>query len=415
MKSSPGGMPRFATILAVSALLAACATQGEKIPQKSTSSATSTSASTPPPATSTPLPNNLPAVSRTTVEVQCKTPAESYDFSAVIASRFGAEGQARLQTLMSSNFSSASLTPKDKEMLKVLSTEMLWIPVPVEEQIGNALLLASSRDLTALEKTGPNATIWAKSVEMVSDLQAVAPPNPFTLRLILLEKGEPGSLAGGVIYMDNQTITSVFDNLTPQSEEKLRFVLAHELAHIYKRHRAKRIQLVLVDTDAGLKLMRLLFNQGRAKTGAASLAAVQEWGQTIVALPEIVQALQKKHDAYAMNQELEADACATSMMMSAKLGDPLRAFKAYAKDASQIRASNVAVASQGSDAAAAGANNMINTHPPDSTREANIATKMREYGGAGPSPSASTPSSAPQMPTAGGRKARSSTATSSKQ
>lgn len=416
---------RFAALttwlLATSLLLISCAGPGEKLSTKSTESTDAASKSpfavigdlfvgkssmnaepVPPAPARQPLPYTQQEVSTTVVKVQCETPAENYDFSATIGLRFGAEGQARLQTLMASNFRSASLTPRDKAMLRVLSTEMLWIPVPVEEQIGNALLLASSREMTVLGKDGPNAIIWKQSIDMVRELSAVTPPNPFELRLILLEKGEPGSLAGGVIYLDDQTITSVFDKPTAQGDEKLRFIVAHELAHIYKRHRAKRIQQVLVESDAGLTLMRQIVNRSRAGANTGTFADVAQWAQTATALPEVVKTLMSRHEQYAMSQESEADACATAMMMSAKLGDPLRAFRAYAKDAVQMRAVNSAPTSPvpGSNAVSSAFDNM-RTHPPDAEREANIGRKMREFSAAStPRTPARAVSPAAPLPTA---------------
>jgi hypothetical protein len=402
---------------AISLALAGCmATQGTVVPTKTSESASASSGSgsgfkipwfgaqekpaapaVAPAPTPTPTPNaktagasaaaatlpvsNLPPLSRTTVEVQCKTPLENYDFASTIGTRFGAEGQARLQRLLSTDFNSASLTPQDRAILKVMSTEMLWIPVPVEEKIGSALLIASSRELTVLENEGANKPLWTKTVAMVSDLSSVSPPNPFELRLILLQKGAPGSLAGGVIFVDNETLKSTFDDDSPYAEEKLRFVLAHELAHIYKRHRAKRIQQVLVDSDSGLKLMRQIVTRGQMKGGGTTVAAVKEWIETISAVPQVAQDLFKKHEKYGMDQEFEADACATAMMMGASLGNPLRAFRAYTKDAAQFQG---AILPTGTNAVAATGETM-RTHPPDSEREANIDRKMREFaGGAAP-------------------------------
>jgi hypothetical protein len=334
-------------------------------------------------------------------EVQCKTPAENYDFGATVFAKFGAEGKARIEKILSTNFASASLTPQDREILAYTAKEMLWIPVPVEETIGTALLLVSTKELTVLPNEGSNKVFWTKTVAMVSDLSNAGPPNPFKIRLILLQKGAPGSLAGGVIFIDNETLKSVFDDDSPASEEKLRFIVAHELAHIDKRHRAKRIQQVLVDSDSGLKLMRQIVTRGQGG-GASTPAAVAEWIQTASAIPQLAQDLMKQHEKYGLDQEYEADACATAMMMEGNLGNPLRAFQAYRKDAAQVAATMPTAGADGM----AGAS--VRTHPPDALREANIEKRMRAYPGA-------AIAEAPVAPNATeGAKARSSAARSVK-
>lgn len=398
MKDSSRALRRYA-LPCLGMVLAGCmATQGTvvtkegekdssfKLPWGKTE-APAAAAATPAPSQVTQR-TSVPAVSKTTVEVQCKTPAENYDFSTAVATRFGAEGEARLQRLMASNFTSASLTPKDREILKFMSTDMLWIPVPVEEQIGNALLLASSKQITQIDRES-NEEIYAKTIAMVRDLAKTAPPNPFEIRLFLLKKGSPSSLAGGVIFLDSLTLNGVFDDGTPEAEEKGRFVIAHEMAHIHKRHRAKQIQQVMVDSDAGLTLMRQIIARGKAGPGTYSVEAVKGWIQTTTAIPKVAEDLMKKNEQYGRDQELEADACATAMMMNGNLGNPLRAFRGYAKDAEKIAKVNA-----GADAMIGSS---IATHPPIPVRESNIETKMREMVAA--SAGASTPSASPSTST----------------
>ncbi len=399
--------PRLAMSLLAASLAGCMATQGTVVtPEGSKDSgfkmpwtSREESASVPPPPPPPDSAKMSQTVSRTTVEVQCKTPAENYDFGTAIGQRFGAEGKARMERLLTTDFATASLTPKDREMLRFMSTEMLWIPVPVEEKIGSALLIASSRDMTVLERDG-NAEFWTKTVTMVRNLSATAPPNPFELRLILLQKGSPGSLAGGVIFIDNATLKSVFDDDSAEAEEKLRFVIAHEMAHIYKRHRAKRIQQVLVDSDAGLKLMRQIIARGQSRGSGSTVAAFQEWIQTASAVPQVAEDLMKKHEKYGKDQEFEADACATAMMMNGNLGNPLRAFRGYAKDAARLEKAGQAGV-PGSNAMIGAS--LIETHPPIPARESNIDQKMKDLVTTSAPPKAAATAPSTPAPATGSR------------
>ncbi|MDM0053517.1 M48 family metalloprotease [Variovorax sp. J22R115] len=375
---------RLAVLCASLALSGCLATQGVVVPKKpegavapSTRTISTTQSTTQSTAATTVGDSRVgsPEATNIRAEVQCKTPAENYDFSATVFAKFGAEGKARIERLLSTNFASASLTPEDREILAYTAKEMLWIPVPVEETIGTALLLVSNKELTVLSNEGSNKVFWTKTVAMVSELSNAGPPNPFKIRLILLQMGTPGSLAGGVIFIDNETLKSVFDDDTDGAQEKLRFIVAHELAHIAKRHRAKRIQQLLVDSDSGLRLMRQIVTRGQGGGGASTPAAFGEWIQTVAAIPHLAQDLMKQHEKYGLDQEYEADACATAMMMDGNLGNPVRAFQAYRKDAAQIAATAPATGAVGM----AGAS--VRTHPPDALREANIEKRMRAYQG----------------------------------
>lgn len=316
-------------------------------------------------------PGKIDIVGSIRTQPLCQSPAENYDIGATLVARFGKEADLRLQRLLTTDFKQSTISKSDREMLNYMAREMLWIPVAVEEQIGNALLMASSRELEVLGKDGINGAMWTQSVDMIKTLAAAAPANPFNLNVILLQKGAPASLAGGVIFIDNETLKSTFDSDSKEAEEKLRFILAHEMAHIQRRHRAKRIQQILVDSDSGLKFMRQMIEKTRMAGGSSSASNFAEWLKTAAAVPRLVESLMQHHEKYGQDQELEADACATALMVDAKAGDPLRAFRAYRKDAAANDKGRSKAGAESIDT------DLYASHPPDTLREARIAEKMK--------------------------------------
>lgn len=260
-------------------------------------------------------------------DAQCQVPDETYDFTGVITARYGPEGALRLKKLLDTDFKESSISPKDKQLLNTLAREMLWIPASVEEQIGN-LMFTFSSDLKTMPRDS-NEEFWNGTAQLMSRLLSAAPKTPFDTRLVLVESGDPGSLAGGLVLLDADTVKSVFDDPRNAGRPKLNFILAHELAHIYKRHRAKRIQQLLVDSQSGLKLTRLIFKnvqQGKADLSATTVI------QMATLFPEIIDLVRKNNAKYEQDQELEADGCATALMLRAAIDDPLAGFRAYRQD-----------------------------------------------------------------------------------
>lgn len=290
-------------------------------------------------------------------DAQCKVPDETYDFTGVITARYGPEGALRLKKLLDTDFKESSISPKDKQLLNTLAREMLWIPASVEEQIGK-LMFTFSSDLKTMPRDS-NEEVWNGTAQLMSRLLSAAPTTPFDTRLVLVESGDPGSLAGGLVLLDADTVKSVFDDPRNAGRPKLNFILAHELAHIYKRHRAKRIQQLLVDSQAGLKLTRLIFKniqQGKADLSATTVI------QMATLFPEIIDLVRKNNAKYEQDQELEADGCATALMLRAAIDDPLAGFRAYRQDQR----------SQNKLGGEAGHWTPYVSHPPNDAREKNI-------------------------------------------
>lgn len=299
----------------------------------------------------------------------CKSPNESYNFTDTLMARIGQEGVLRLTKLFETDFKKADLKPQERQYLKILAKEMLWIPASVEEQIGNAMLAYASKSMTFVVDGPDNEDLWDKSAKLTGGLLAKAPKTPFQTRLVIVENGEPQSLAGGLIFIDMATAKAAFDDKRSHKHvEKLNFIVAHELAHIYKRHRAKRLQQLLVDTDTGLKLTRSIFSTIKKDSAGKENFNVSRWVQTAVLIPELIDIFRKHNALYEQDQEFEADACATALMMASAAGNPVAAFATYRED--QVKHG------KGGDSM-----DLYASHPPNKKREEMIRTKYRELSG----------------------------------
>jgi len=316
--------------------------------------------------------NLTPALASIRPDAQCAGPAESYDFVGVLTARYGAEGALRFQALMSSDFKSDKLNAKDKALLRTLAREMLWIPASVEDQLGRLMLEAGGQQLKHLSRSPVNEEIWVRTTSALSQLLNAAPKSPFDTRLMIVENGDPGSLAGGYIFIDKPMAEAAADQVKPHSPEqqRLQFVMAHELAHVYKRHRAKRIQQLIVDSEAGLKIVRALYSSSSKSANKNQPNGLGLWLPLSFQVYELAQQMRKHHAKYEQDQEFEADSCATALLLQSGQVDPLegfRAFRAYAT-------------AQGHESTLANEADPFASHPPNAAREDNIKVKLSQAG-----------------------------------
>lgn len=331
-------------------------------------------------------------------DVDCKIPEENFDFGVTLQQRLGAEGAARLKALLSSDFKSSDLSPADRELLRKYSKEVVWMPAIIEQWIGRLLFFSGGSNIKSKPRTSFTEPEWDQATKSMGRLLGVAPQMPFEVRLMLIENGDTGSLAGGLVLLDERTMSGSTD---PSQTDKLNFVAAHELAHIYKRHRAKRIQQLLVDSDSGLELMRKSFEMVKNTGGSSSLPAGGEFAEMAAWFrrlfeaaklgSEQIEALRKHNAAYEQDQEFEADMCATSMLIRSGVGDPLRGFRLYRSDQQE---SAMSVANSGTS-------KVYQSHPPNTEREKRILSKINLSASpsASPAPRSSSPTpAAPPRP-----------------
>ena len=275
-------------------------------------------------------PRDKDKAAKVSPDLYCSIPQEEFEYAELIERRFGAEAQIRLTRLMATDFKRSDLTPQEKEMLDVLARETLWIPAGLESLLGELLFRQDREKLKTVPKEGPRGKYWMFSEELITQLLNVSPKTPFDTRLAILQSGNPRALAGGMIFIDQETVRTAYDGKTDAMRSMLTFVYAHELAHIFKRHKAKQMQRTLIETDDGLKIMRELMT-GLDPSGEMSpVAWISGVFEKMTTARRVVELLASRKAEFSRAQEHEADSCATILMLTAGLGDPLAGFKTYA-------------------------------------------------------------------------------------
>lgn len=298
-----------------------------------------TPSSTRPPASSTGIQPDL----------ACAVPQEEFDVMAVVDRQLGAEASARLKRLLDTDFKTSDLTPEDRRVLRFLARETLWIPALVERWLGDAMFRAVQSSLEPIDDGLESVQKFAN--DNLAEIVRVSPATPFEINQTVLQNGTPSGMVGGRVFMDLATVRDAMTEPAGSARrDKLAFIYAHELAHVYKRHKAKHLQERLLSIDDARKLVRALV---APRTGTASMIALLS---TLTGMNAIVTALRTTNSDFLRSQEVEADACAASLMVTYRLGDPLRGFDTYSKERG----------------AASVQWTVYDEHPPDASRRAVI-------------------------------------------
>jgi len=86
--------------------------------------------------TSLSLQANAAALNELRVDTQCAKVNERFDVWEKAAEYGGAHAQARLRTLVASDFKHSDLTESDRNFLRYLAYTTVWVPAPVESAVG---------------------------------------------------------------------------------------------------------------------------------------------------------------------------------------------------------------------------------------------------------------------------------------
>ena len=255
-------------------------------------------------------------------DLVCAVPQESFNVFEAVGKRFGTEAGARLQRLLETDFKKSNLTPKDRELLKFIARETLWIPTIIKKWLGDALFSAIESTLVPIDEGLEKERAFA--AKTLNDIVVKAPKTPFPIELMVLQSGTPSGMVGGRVFIDLDTVNSArLERRGSAHKDELAFVYAHELAHIYKRHKTKRLQEQLISIDEARKMVGILVNSRNAVTDLPSLI------KTVVNIKTIASALRAHQANFLRSQEVEADSCAAALLVGNRLGDPLRGFDSY--------------------------------------------------------------------------------------
>lgn len=290
---------------------------------------------------------------------QCNQPQERFNIGEKLVEYGGTEATLRMERLIKSDYKYSDLTPQDRQMLQYVARTTIWVPVEVENALGSAFDMVSSRTGESLTEADE---LRKQDVQKRLDLLLGAVSDfPGSVKLVYDPKLADGAAAkfGGVILLSKRFLEAMAEK--PAGAD---FVLAHELSHVYKRHAIKQMQFTMLSTDEGWDLGKKLLSRGLRGT---QTNVIQDGLFMMTTTPKLVDFVRKLQLKFGSEQELEADACSV-VWLRAKSIDPSPAWDEFETAFAVANATPTAYGT---------------THPPTAERKANVKTKV---GGKGQGP-----------------------------
>ena len=210
-----------------------------------------------------------------------------------------------------------SQTPKSSELANHfgrLARTTTWLPVEAEEWLGEAMLEKVSTVPPHEELEGR----YARDYERIRNLfrrlvEALPSDQAYKFRLVFspIPSTNLTTMPGGIIIANA--------GLLRQAEALVTALLAHEIAHVTKRHYTRQIQGYLADTLTVGEVLSALSRPQQSRDRWIT------WGRGIVTLEQLF-------TRFYADQELEADACIPRLVKAAGLPyePPFRAFQLWA-------------------------------------------------------------------------------------
>lgn len=205
-----------------------------------------------------------------------------------------------------------------------------WLPMPLERELGARAHadLANVIDRGSFDNNDKEAY---RTIDGVMDrmLQLVPKTHPYQFKIFLLHDETENAMAlpGGLIYVTRGALPSkpsrskdpkVMAQDRKDRDGKLRalqFMIAHEIAHVLKRHQTREVQGRVVDTLDTVEKVTQLFD-GSGQVNAAMVLGAAKY-------------LEKLHASYSPDQEKQADACAIRLMASSDKAAAQSTFMAF--------------------------------------------------------------------------------------
>lgn len=210
------------------------------------------------------------------------------------------------------------LSGKDSELklqeLREKAKKANWMPLAMEinygEQIHNSRMGKTGKILSRESKRQDVKSLYQKGDAVLERLlSAIGEEFPYHFKLFIVDDRSVNAEAipGGFLYVNSGVFSTDYADL----------VIAHEIAHVLRRHTTKELQARLVDTaDTAEDLKKLINND------ADNAEAILE--EVLLLHGAIAQ--------YSKQQELQSDACAVRIAMRAQLPQLSRHIDGYISD-----------------------------------------------------------------------------------
>jgi hypothetical protein len=195
--------------------------------------------------------------------------------------------------------------------LKRVSRESIWLPVAAEEMFGNQQHKARVDAGFVVERKQNRQAIelYRRADQLLANLTPLVPESvPYKLQIHVLTDADvqAEALPGGHVYITRGALK--------QNDGVVLLMLAHEIAHITKRHQTKALQARLVDTGLTFEEAKRLMTD-RAAAPKIIAGAVQK--------------MRGRFAEYDQGQELQSDACAMRLLTEISGVKPLEAVQRY--------------------------------------------------------------------------------------
>jgi Zn-dependent protease with chaperone function len=198
------------------------------------------------------------------------------------------------------------------EAITQVSKSHVWIPLKIEQAIGDQLHAKKMRENTFLPREGKvNLKQYKAADDALEAAKASYKSMPYDLQLHIVEGKDINAEAiPGYLYVQRKAVTDL-------GPEALQLVVGHEIAHVAKRHNSKQLQQRLIDVG----IAQQLFEKMLKGTQPDQLLQFVQGESVLQKFTGVFAAYQQEH-------ELQADGCAIREMVYAER-DPLVARKEY--------------------------------------------------------------------------------------
>jgi peptidase M48-like protein len=279
----------------------------------------------------------------------CESVEESYEVTDNVLRLAAASGIQSLVSWQRNGYQVTSQNTKELTgVVKEISKQYVWMPVPIEQQIGAELSQEYPADkIVERSQRRRERTMYAHVDEALALAKKDYPKLPYELTLSIVDSDviNAEALPAGHIFVTRKAATDL-------DRDALRLVLGHEVAHVAKRHTSKQIQQRIVDVGLGVDMLK---HVAQSRSAPVDAKVFSSW--------RLVDRLEGVFARYDQNQELQADACSIRSLVYAGV-DPIKARQDYLRKRG-VEVSKVAHPAGAPRAFGAG----FTDHPDDEARE----------------------------------------------
>lgn len=303
--------------------------------------------------------------------------------------RVGAtEGLKSLGSLFASGGAMPAGKHKVSEPVRAAAIRMNWLPMTLEVAYGEHYLGVMRDGGMLIERAGDAKLYALADALLASALQNVKEPHPYTFQIHVRASNDGNALAlpGGFLFLDANLLRNA------RNQNLVHLALAHEIAHVLRRHETRALQARIVDT---LSL-----------TGGVTdlLNHLQDIARGSNEILKLIVSSKLQFERHKIDQELQSDACAVRLAQG-MLNDDARLHAAVADLLASLPPplttsdpAYQAVTSAKLEDVAAIIERPVDRHPSTGERQALLKAVLQELTSAGvrsPAPARGAPAKKP--------------------